>query len=555
MTDPGRRPPHNRLRTAVIAAGVTALLLVLESLQVHAGYESYFRHLLIAYSGPALWVRISGWLVIAGLQAAFFWILLLASWPVRAAGLALFAAITAFEYGYAGAMDLLPNATFLHSVLTSVKYWAPEVGANLRWAAAGPILLVAAALWLVPAPRAARAGRRLAVWALLTVGVHSTYALVPLRTGELGVLRGGAAEVLPYLVTPTVMQTFVRSVTLYAWADANRAISGDRRRDLTYVSPVPPTGHIVLIIDESVSAARLSVNGYARPTTPWLDTVAAHGHLANWGEAASVAPDSAPSVAALLTGVQTLPDRAKTALHEPTVFQYAKAMGYHTRLYDGQIDRPLRFGFRFRDRRFIDDFRGIAEFGSDYDSDFRIAAAVREALTGSEPQFIVVLKVGNHSPYGLNYPPGARHWLGAYGAASDDLNGETADAYDNALRYNVDRFFQGLLTEEGTLPGTVVIYTSDHGRRGRSTRVRHAVPLMMFGDARPAVDTGYAASHLNIFPTLLDLMRVPLEVRPPVLARSLLTARSHDHDPRPVIDGDLFGQESFRLADFNTLPR
>ena len=59
------------------------------------------------------------------------------------------------------------------------------------------------------------------------------------------------------------------------------------------------------------------------------------------------------------------------------------------------------------------------------------------------------------------------------------------DAYDSGLRYNMDPFFRAILSADGTLPRTVLVYTSDHAEvlseNGRRFPVwqTYAVPLLM----------------------------------------------------------------------------
>ncbi len=549
-----RATSTRQTRAAWLAAGLTGLVIVLEDLQLGLGHGSYFRSLFVLHDAPGIAMRAGGWLAVAGLQAAFFWAALLASWGPRLACLVLFAAVTFFEYGYVDVEGIAPTASFVHTVLTSAQYWAPTVAEHVQWTALVPVGLFAAALGLVPAGTDAGRRRFLTV-ALLTIVTHAAYAVVPLGRGNPALLRGQAAEVTTHALTPVTMQTMLRSVTLFAVAEVNRAVTSRARRPLAFEPGAGPARHVVLVVDESISANRLSVNGYARPTTPWLETIAAQGRVANWGVAAALAPDSDPSVAALLSGLQTVPDEAYHVFTEPTLFHWARAMGFETHLFDGQLARPNRYGLRFPDRRVIDDFRGTREFGRDADTDIRMAHAVRTALARPTPQFIVVLKRGNHFPYTSNYPPEAARWTGVLGELAYDLNEGSANAYDNALRYNLDRFFQGVLEADGTLPGAVLLYTSDHARRAGQLRGGHAVPLLMFGDLVASVDTSYRAGHLNIFPTLLDLMGVPPHARPRPLLRSLLDARGSDRDPRPVLEGDLFGIETHRVFDFDALPR
>jgi len=88
---------------------------------------------------------------------------------------------------------------------------------------------------------------------------------------------------------------------------------------------------------------------------------------------------------------------------------------------------------------------------------------------------------------------------------------------------------------------TVFVYTGDHGQtlfktgknsHGGDSKAEATVPLFIIGDLGIDVDTRYKASHQNIFPTLLDLMKYPRDLRRTNLAISLLEAKSTDSKPR-----------------------
>jgi arylsulfatase A-like enzyme len=241
-------------------------------------------------------------------------------------------------------------------------------------------------------------------------------------------------------------------------------------------------------------------------------------------------------------------------------------MRYTTHLLDGQTgDR--RFGISWDDLKSVDDYRAADAFGDDPDVDFRIAGEVRKALESPAGQFIVVLKRGNHNAHQRNYPPGRGPWQPAFDGevSRADRDAALTNTYDNAVLYNVDGFFRALLNPDGTLPRTTVLYTSDHGEvlsgEGSEPLTRWiawgviAVPLVMGGDVQPAVDTGYRASHHNIFATVLDLMHVPATIRQGSLYRSLLTARETDRDPRFALDAYIMGDETADLGDFDKLSR
>ena len=71
------------------------------------------------------------------------------------------------------------------------------------------------------------------------------------------------------------------------------------------------------------------------------------------------------------------------------------------------------------------------------------------------------------------------------------------------------------------------------------------VPLFIFGaEIDPgAFDTEYRASHANIFPTLLDFMKVPPQARKFRYAISLTKAKRGQSAPRYYYDHDITGEE------------
>ena len=139
-----------------------------------------------------------------------------------------------------------------------------------------------------------------------------------------------------------VWAALARTVTAFAWSTILDYAVDPKHQLLAYRSPNIPTTHLVFVVDETVRGDHLSVNGYWRPTTPWLKSLQPAGRLVNWGIASSAAISSDPSVVSLLTGV-ALSDRDGRAYTQPTIFHYAKAMGYETHLLDGQVYR-LRHG-------------------------------------------------------------------------------------------------------------------------------------------------------------------------------------------------------------------
>lgn len=321
-----------------------------------------------------------------------------------------------------------------------------------------------------------------------------------------------------------------------------------RQKVPTLARAALPPNNIVFIVDESVRADHLSVNGYGRKTTPTLENLWRENLLKNWGFAASGATESVGSNRLLLSGLADLPDRENQIHTLPTIFQYARAAGYRTAYFDGQdyadwigseIDRR-DFGRIFNAHDFPD--------AAPYDLDRAFAMKINEIVNHSRGNFIWVNKRGVHFRYEKNYPVDKTIW--SLDDAPRETNRLLENNYDNALFYNSETFFQALIGER--LPAdTVFIYTSDHGQTLQSSRATHAgdskpealVPIFVIGrDERLAVaDTNYVASHRNLFATTLDLMNFPKEFRAHSYAASLLEAKAEDSSPRTYFVGNLRG--------------
>jgi glucan phosphoethanolaminetransferase (alkaline phosphatase superfamily) len=283
--------------------------------------------------------------------------------------------------------------------------------------------------------------------------------------------------------------------------------------------------NIIFIVDESIRSDHLSVNGYARETTPYLDALQAEGKLVTWGDAVAGDTLSFPSNHALLTGIYPAGDpRTETA---PTIFQYAKALGYRTCYFDAWgpafwLGTPADLGT-------IDLHRHSGNYPDTpaWDLDEAIAREINALLRteASPPKFIWVNKHGAHYGYQHCYPADGAVWKPEW-RDSDNLNNVDAarherlvNSYDNAILYNLNRFFQALLgPDREILRNTLILYTSDHAEtlsdngenwgHGRGTASERRVPAILIADRVVSSQTG-PASHANLFATLLTMMDVP----------------------------------------------
>jgi glucan phosphoethanolaminetransferase (alkaline phosphatase superfamily) len=327
-----------------------------------------------------------------------------------------------------------------------------------------------------------------------------------------------------------------------------------------------PKNNIVLVIDESVRFDHLSINGYVRETTPFLDWFAGREDgFHNFGLAVSGATCSFASNSLLLTGVRPGFDDFQKTSSYPTLFQYAKAMGYKTYYMDAQTNSFWN-GLTDHDAAFIDSWFKAIDLGDDFESDFRAADMIVKIVSNSSGNFIVLNKRGVHFLYENSYPPEAAVWQPLPGDYAANRQGEAAvwlplpvdyaanrhlisNTYDNGVLYNVNTFFERLLINPEMLENTVILYTSDHGETLFENHVNwpHCnytpqeamVPLILIGKNLPPINDSYHASHSNILPTLLDLMGVPSDQRMHLYAPSLLSETMDLANGRFYFDGSL----------------
>ncbi len=341
------------------------------------------------------------------------------------------------------------------------------------------------------------------------------------------------------------------------------------RQQVTFRAQKLPNNNIVLIIDESMRGDHLSLNGYSRLTTPFLDELNEKGFIKNWGVGVSGTTCSFNSNSLLLTGVTDIPDVNGDIYRFPTIFQYAKAMGYKTYYFDGLIS--YRWIGKPADAEFVDEWLMSDTFTKEqwYDNDAEIAERVREIVGNSTGNFIWINKFGVHFPYNNSYPDSETKWLPKMEDGerfslfhAENEHEKLKNSYDNAILYNSQSFFANLLGN-GLAADTFYIYTSDHGQNLSENGNAHShclatkpeanVPLLMVADPQnlPETDTGYKASHRNIFPTLLDLMDFPEAERRHNYALSLLKAKSADSETRFYYTGNLHSKISAQRHAFD----
>ena len=327
----------------------------------------------------------------------------------------------------------------------------------------------------------------------------------------------------------------------------------------------PPTGpNILLISIDSLRADHLSSYGYDRQTSPNIDQLAAEGIL--FSQAVSTTSWTLPSHASLLTGL--LPEahgvvRPRHILAEwpHTLAELLAAQGYLTAAFVSapflSSDFGMDQGFDLYDDESV-------HFSTNADSHSGATSPmIHEAVSGwlranhEERFFLFVHYWDVHydydppSPYDRLFDPDYEGDLTAQafesnpriraGMPARDLQHIEA-LYDGEIAYTDEYIGKllDLLDELNLADDTLVILTSDHGdeffehgRKGHYKNLHEEslrIPLIVRLPGRlPAgLEVDDVASLVDIAPTILDLVGVESEARPPMQGRSLL----------PLISGD-----------------
>lgn len=328
----------------------------------------------------------------------------------------------------------------------------------------------------------------------------------------------------------------ISSHTLFGELKQNKIIKPMR------ISPLP-NGSVILLIFDALNAGHLSAYGYERQTSPFMEEFSKGGltltnHVSNstW---------TRPSFATIITGLPKRVHGVEAAggwhlrSEIVTLAERFKRAGYRTAGFSGNPLVRKSWGFDqgfevYEEPR----TRGIKAFPRD---SVWVNAAIKwlNDIPSNEPFFLMMFLTSAHPPYKpplhprtflSSVPDGEiiEHPFREYKTPlhkDDDLRIEAA--YDDEIAYMDEevRILMDTLGEMGRLDKTVVAMTADHGEMmgehncylhayhmwDQNTRVPFIIsapnlPLQNAMDNRPY-------THIDIAPTLLDLVAIPYDKR------------------------------------------
>ena len=493
-----------RLRLAQLLLGPKIVLLIFFVASTNYLLLERLTHLTRAGNYPAVAVFLTIWalaLVSVAIAAWLPWGWLRIAWALLLAGSAFFGDLN-FTVAKA-------HLTFYDAVL----YWAERP----HWSDAA----MTYALWFVSP--LIRAGLGVVGFALPPAGrlpfprLLAAAPLVPflIVSTLLLVLGGKGTRALPEQYNSLSM--FAAIVVSDSLGDMSRT-----RRPVTERPGEPLARHLVLLVDESVRADFIDLNG-ARGVTPVL--LEHEREIANFGYAVSGNNCSIFSNLALRFGGH--PERLSESLRTgPSIWAYAHAAGFRTVYIDGQMEGGrLQNGMNVIERLSIDEFIQPDHIDR-IRRDVFIAGILREILSRDERLFVYVNKRGTHFPYRGQYPDEGSVFVPDMGPSEPigESRERLLNSFRNAIRWNTDGFFRELFRED--IPDATFLYTSDHGQnlldRGVILQCNSSDPheleglvplLAITSDPELAARLRRAATthqdrttHFQLFATLLELM-------------------------------------------------
>jgi lipid A ethanolaminephosphotransferase len=557
--------PYPRATTALVAATFAVLIDLIFR------FRDY-RDLL--HSLPVFgYIKFSGILTLVFLQViALFYLITLLPGPLRAVVLLLSAFVVIIQLSYWRTLSQFMTGTDLflavtvsgdHRVEAILSFFKPLVLSCTL-----PYVLILSLLILAPSVSAFQMTLALSLLPALYLLV-SNYALflhVPERS---------------FHVNP--LTSFLRS-TLHCKFENLREYHGPRDDLPTFHASQRPFDSIIYVIDESVRGSNLSLNGYPRATTPFLQSLETQGLLKNLGICVAAGSFSHISNAYLITGHNAFPDNDFRTDKNPTIFDYAKKMGYETiyidinRVYLSSLMNVTGEGsVRSLDQWMTDQSFKERHINLDITKDLGVARVLSSLLNDKGGYFILVNKKGLHFHYCNKYPDdmASTIWkpvMKAWESIDPSPVGreKLVNTYDNGIRFQVDEFFRVFVSETKN-QNYVILYTSDHGQtlaehgqiytHMRPDKVIVDVPEFLLVGERygqkkllAAISPGIRVSHLNNFSTLLDLMGVPMSLRVSSYDKSIFSLTAEDNKVRYYMSGSLHGFGDYVVKMISTPP-
>ena len=225
----------------------------------------------------------------------------------------------------------------------------------------------------------------------------------------------------------------VYSISYFMGAELPERIRDDysMKKYMPYqTTPIAHSGkyHVVLVMGESTTSTHMSLFGYKRQTTPFLDKMNKNKKLI-YRRGISSAIATRVSIP-MFMNAQYEPDNwLHIPSKETSLFELAKQSGFQTAFLSSQTLDGIS---SLMTSRAIDNWRDQRDKGHLHYDDCLIEFMKLLKLDWSKPAFLVLNQRGAHSPYQDNYPSGFAMYSNT---RSSNYKQFIVDTYDDAVRY------------------------------------------------------------------------------------------------------------------------
>jgi len=296
--------------------------------------------------------------------------------------------------------------------------------------------------------------------------------------------------------------------------------------------------NVLIITIDTLRADHLGSYGYASAQTPALDALAARGM--RFTQATTVAPLTLPAHASLMTGTfptyHRVRDNGGFYLDDDqvTLAKVMRARGYRTGGFVAAFVLDRRWGIAQGFDRYFDEF-DLARFRTDVGLDAvqrPASEVVGKAIDwlnqdSTLPFFAWVHLYEPHAPYDPPEPLRSRFpdtLIGAYDAEIATADAQVGRLLDYlAATRRLDRTLTAVLGDHGESLG-------EHGEDQHGFFVYDAsirIPLIVAGPGVPAMTVRDQVRIVDVMPTILDRLNIPIPGS--VQGRSLLPLAAGQH--------------------------
>lgn len=260
---------------------------------------------------------------------------------------------------------------------------------------------------------------------------------------------------------------------------------------------------IIVILGESHSPHMMSLFGYPKETTPYLESLSEDpDFFATLGLSTGVSTDI--SVAFFMNLGFGKAGNRKAAQGKHCLLKLARENGFRTHFWSTQSRQQLRYIAPYICQTSLDSFRSLEDVDPGFTdelaaSDLKLLPGLEEVFKSEGKDFLVLHQRGSHSPWESRYSEESR----IFSAAPGD---ERSHHYENSMR-EFDRFWKELdhflsRRKEKVL----VVYVSDHGEAvGKKGRWGHGF-LDREAFEIPVILRSYGRNLSAIFPKRPQLL-------------------------------------------------